>query len=158
MIVNGWTLLAHACFLDQIERLAAAVQTARARDPDGYRHNANTRLLAAIVKLATVDIPTDPAAARWRQGGTLGPDRRHWFRAKFAQGRFRLFFRFHSTERIIVHAWVNDTRTLRKRGARTDPYAVFATMLAAGHPPDDWTALKQAATAEAGRWERVVRE
>ncbi|MGQ0815981.1 MAG: type II toxin-antitoxin system YhaV family toxin [Gemmatimonadota bacterium] len=31
--------------------------------------------------------------------------------------------------------------TLRKRGARTDPYVVFRRTLEAGAPPDDWDAL-----------------
>jgi toxin YhaV len=43
--------------------------------------------------------------------------------------------------RVIVYAWVNDRNTLRKAGASTDPYAVFARMLANGNPPNDWPAL-----------------
>ena len=31
--------------------------------------------------------------------------------------------------------------TLRKAGAGSDPYAVFARVLASGNPPDDWPAL-----------------
>jgi toxin YhaV len=34
-----------------------------------------------------------------------------------------------------VYAWVNDERTLRKSGAKTDPCAVFRAMLEAGDPP-----------------------
>jgi toxin YhaV len=60
-------------------------------------------------------------------------------------GRFRLFFRYDSRSRLIVYAWVNDERTLRQRGAKTDPYEVFRRMLAAGNPPNDWAALLKAA-------------
>ncbi len=35
-------------------------------------------------------------------------------------------------------AWVNDEKTKRAYGSRTDAYAVFARMLKNGHPPDDW--------------------
>jgi toxin YhaV len=36
---------------------------------------------------------------------------------------------------VIVYAWVNDENTLRKAGSKTDPCAVFRTMLDAGNPP-----------------------
>lgn len=51
---------------------------------------------------------------------------------------------------MIVYAWVNDRDTLRKAGAKSDPYAVFARMLAAGNPPDDWPALLATAQAMEG--------
>ena len=66
-------------------------------------------------------------------------------RAKFGGNRFRLFFRADSRARVIVYAWVNDRDTLRKAGAGTDPYAVFARMLANANPPDGWPALLAAA-------------
>jgi len=34
-----------------------------------------------------------------------------------------------------------DLRTLRSAGNKTDPYTVFARMLAQGSPPDDWASL-----------------
>ena len=50
-------------------------------------------------------------------GNTLGPEHRHWRRAKFL-GRFRLFFRYSSKDRVIIYAWVNDQNTLLKAGGR----------------------------------------
>jgi toxin YhaV len=83
----------------------------------------------------------------------MGPAHRHWFRAKFGANRFRLFFRADSASRIIVYAWVNDRDTLRKARSASDPYAVFARMLARGNPPGDWATLAAAADtpAAAGR-------
>ena len=46
-----------------------------------------------------------------------------------------------AAERVIVYAWVNDERTLRSAGSKTDPYTVFARMLAQGDPPNDWASL-----------------
>lgn len=86
-------------------------------------------------------IPQDPGSERYRQGGTLGGGYKHWFRDKFGNGRFRVFFRFDSRAKIIVYAWVNDETTLRTCGAKSDAYAVFAAMLASGNPPDSRTAL-----------------
>jgi toxin YhaV len=67
------------------------------------------------------------------------------FRTKFGASRFRLFFRADSASRIVVYAWVNDRDTLRKSGAASDPYALFARMLAHGNSPDDWPTLLSAA-------------
>ena len=50
---------------------------------------------------------------------------------------------------MIVYAWVNDRNTLRKEGARTDPYRLFAAMLENGNPPDDWPSLLAAAETPA---------
>ena len=108
----------------------------------------DARLLAALRALVLERIPRDPLAAEFRQGNTLGRGRRHWFRAKFGGNRFRLFFRADSRAKVIVYAWVNDRGTLRKAGSSSDPYAVFAAMLAGGNPPDDWPALLAAAQAE----------
>jgi toxin YhaV len=52
-----------------------------------------------------------------------------------------LFFRYDSRAKIIVYAWVNDEKSLRTYGARTDAYAVFSKMLTNGNPPHDWDDL-----------------
>lgn len=144
LTVNGWTLYAHPLFLGQLEKLTLAVERAREKDPDGYASTANAKLLAALRKLMFEVIPIDPARPEFRQGGTLGPARKHWFRAKFGNGRFRLFFRYSTAAKIIILAWVNDSDTLRTYGAKTDAYAVFKTMLDKGNPPEDWDALLKA--------------
>lgn len=144
--VNGWQLFTHPLFLDQIEKLSDAVEKARAKDPRGWRKSANAKLLAALRQLVFETIPQDPTRPEYRQGGTLGNARKHWFRAKFGSGRFRLFFRYSSSAKVIVFAWVNDENTLRTYGAKSDAYAVFRKMLDGGNPPDDWAALIAAAS------------
>ena len=79
-------------------------------------------------------IPQDPSRAEYRQGKTLGTPYRHWRRARIGR-RLRLFFRYDSKAKVIVHAWMNDERTLRSSGSKADPYTVFAGMLAQGSPP-----------------------
>jgi len=145
MVVNGWTLLFHEAIIGQVKNLADAYTRVRKADPKNFRANANVRLFAAVAKLMLEAIPADPSRPEYRQGNTLGPEYRHWFRAKFF-GRFRLFFRYDSRARIIVYAWVNDERTLRQRGGRSDPYVVFRRMLESGHPPDEWKALVKSAS------------
>jgi toxin YhaV len=145
LVVNGWQIFAHPLFLDQIQKLTVAVERAKAKDPAGFQKTANAKVLAALRKLVFETIPSDPTRSEYRQGGTLGADRKHWFRAKFGGQRFRLFFRYNVAARIIVFAWVNDADTLRTYGSKTDACAVFRSMLANGAPPDDWDALLQGA-------------
>lgn len=112
MVVNGWSIYAHPIFLDQLEGLIAEVEERKRRDPKAWQKKNCTKRLAAIFKLVGQDIPADPGAPQFRQGGTLGDERKHWFRAKFFQ-RYRLFYRFKSDAKVIVLAWVNDDETLR---------------------------------------------
>ena len=140
LIVNGWTIFAHPLFLDTIETLIAQVAKLQKKDPKGYINKNATKRLAAINKLAFEVIPQNPARPEYRQGASLGNDRKHWFRAKFLQ-QYRIFFRYHKESKIIVYAWVNDENTKRAYGSDTDAYQVFQRMLKNGNPPDDWVNL-----------------
>ena len=128
LVINGWIILAHPYFIDQIESLVMEVESKNA-----------TKKLAAIHYLAFKKIPDDPSVAEYRQGVILGNDK-HWFRAKFFQ-QYRLFFRFHLNKKIIIYAWVNDDSTKRAYGSKTDAYAVFKKMLKNGNPPNTWDDL-----------------
>ena len=150
--INGWTIYAHPLFLDQLEAMIATVEKARKKDPVGYKRKRATKLLAAVLKVAFDDIPSDPTRDIYRQGGTLGDDYKHWFRAKFLQ-QFRLFFRYQQSAdaKIIILAWVNDNSTLRAYESANDAYAVFRKMLDRGNPPDTWKELLAAASQPAAK-------
>jgi toxin YhaV len=140
MQVEGWELFAHPLLLDQVERLMRAVEKERTKEPRAFQNSASFKVLAAVRQLMLETIPADPTRPEYRQGSTLGEERKHWFRARFGGQRFRLFFRFDSRARVIIYAWVNDTETLRTYGSKTDAYAVFRKMLEKGNPPDDQNA------------------
>jgi toxin YhaV len=148
-IANGWTLYEHPAFASQREKLQRAVENTRRKDPEGYPSSDDAKLLAAIARLTLELIPADPGAAQFRQGGTLGKARKHWFRAKFGNGRYRLFYQFNSRAKVIIYAWVNDESTLRTYGGKRDAYAVFRAMLDKGDPPDSWNDLAKAIGAGA---------
>jgi toxin YhaV len=147
VVVNGYHLLVWPAFAKRWRKLKTEVERLRVADPDNYRRTPAAKLLAAVRDATLRDIPQDPDADRYRQGITLGPEYRHWRRDKFFQ-RFRLFFRFSSRPAMIAYVWLNDESTLRKRGARTDAYAVFRAMLERGRPPTDWEDLMR----ECLRW------
>jgi toxin YhaV len=140
---HGWTLLFHDCVIEQLLKLRSAARRAQENNPEGFESNASVKLFRTLSQLMLDVVPGDPARDEYRQGNTLGPDHRHWRRARIGR-RFRLFFRYDSKAKVIVYAWVNDEQTLRSSGSKSDPYAVFEKMLGRGNPPDDWNALVQA--------------
>jgi toxin YhaV len=144
---HGWTLYQHPLFAQQLAALQSEVEGLKAKHPQSYTSKNATKRLAAIHTLVFDFIPQDPARDDYRQGQTLGSAYKHWFRAKFFQhypNQTRLFFRYHAASKIIVYAWVNDEGSLRAYESSDDAYRVFAKMLKAGNPPDDWAALVRA--------------
>jgi len=155
LVVNGWSIYAHPVFLQQVYTLIDAVEARKLKDPDTYKKKNCSKRLAAIFKLITETIPANPASSAFRQGKTLGVHRKHWYRAKFFQ-QYRLFFRFDSASKVIVLAWVNDEKSLRAYGKKSDAYAVFKGMLEDGNPPDDFDALLKAAKNNSARLSKAL--
>jgi len=140
MEAHGWRLFVHPLFLSQYDRLVHRVEKLASEDPENYRSHPAAKLLATIHHYILDAIPRDPNHAEFRHGNTLGPNNRHWFRAKF-HGRYRLFFRFSSEQKIIVYVWVNDEMSPRKSGSKMDPHERFKSMLKAGDPPASFDEL-----------------
>ena len=143
---SGWKFFVHPAFSETFDALVAEAARLRTADPEGYKQHPKTKLLKRNLDLIEVEIPRDPGAPEYSLGNTLGPEHRHWRRAKFL-GRFRLFFRYSSKDRVIIYAWVNDETMLRKAGGRNDPYTIFNGLLRKGRPPDGWNALIKEAAA-----------
>lgn len=137
----GWSLYTHALFDAQFQKLINAAETAQLKRLSTSVESGSEKLLKTLRYLVVEVIPQDPTRAEYRQGNALGSNRRHWFRAKFGNGRYRLFFRYNATTKVIIYAWVNDDATLRTYGSKTDAYAVFGKMLNSDNPPDDWAEL-----------------
>jgi toxin YhaV len=135
---HTWLLYQHAAFKEQLQRLINEVE--KIKDKALRDSHPKAKILKHISKLIEEEIPANPNDPRYLLGNTLGRNYRHWRRAKFLQ-RFRLFFRFSEKEKIIIYAWINDENSLRKVGARTDPYAIFLKRLRQGNPPDSWVDL-----------------
>lgn len=155
LVIHGWTVFSHPLFLVQIEALAQQVEMLKLKDPAGYVKKNASKRLAAIAKLAFDVIPQNPTRPEYRQGGTLGNDHKHWFRAKFFQ-QYRLFFRYHATSKVIVYAWVNAEDSKRAYESSDDAYRVFRKMLESGHPPDDWGQLLGEARKESQRLQEML--
>jgi toxin YhaV len=133
-------LVGHPAFLGPYSALFHDVEDLFREDELAHQEHPKAKLLARINKLVLEEIPRDPNAPEFKLGNTISKDHKHWKRAKFL-GRFRLFFRFSSSSRIIIYAWVNDENTLRKAGSHADVYSVFQKRLKSGDPPDSWDDL-----------------
>jgi toxin YhaV len=155
LVINGWQIFAHPLLLEQLEKLIRTVETAKEKSPESYKGLASTKVLAALFRLMFNTIPDDPTRSEYRQGSTLGVGKKHWFRAKFGGQRFRLFFRYSSSSKVIIYAWVNDAETLRTYASKTDAYVVFASMLESGNPPDSFDDLLVAARTGAAPLRRL---
>jgi len=68
LICNGWTILVHPLFTDQLNELTNQVEKLKKKDSTSYINNAATKRLAAIHKLAFDVIPKDPTLSIYRQG------------------------------------------------------------------------------------------
>ena len=106
LTVNGWSIYAHPLFLDQLDALITQVEALRRARSAGMAGRKNaTKRLAAIFRLAREVIPADPGSPAFRQGDSLGPARRHWFRAKVLPAIPPVLPLRHGGG-IIVIAWV----------------------------------------------------
>ena len=71
MSVHGWAVLCHSLFLDQMERLVAAVEVEQSRNPKAPP-SGNVKLLGHLLDLAFDKIPAEPGNPAFRHGGTPG--------------------------------------------------------------------------------------
>lgn len=149
MEINGWSLFAHAIFIDDVYALLDEVEALVQADVHAAVGSPSYALLKCVMTSVKVRVPANPGHRDFLLGNTLGRGNRHWHRVKKGMpNRYRLFFQYQSTSpKSVTYAWFNDGDTLRKAGSKTDCYAVFKRHVATGRIPSDYATLK-AASAE----------
>jgi toxin YhaV len=75
-------------------------------------------------------IPADPNAPDFRLRGELKLFRR--LKGRGLPDRYRLFYVFSSTLRVIIMLYLNDESSLQQEGGRNDPYARFTALVRQG--------------------------
>jgi len=134
-----WRILFHPIFRERYESLRAAARDVGLRLPkDKARRHPTVKLFAAVNRFLSDVIVVDPNAPDFRLVGTLSK-----FRRAHGYGlpdRYRLFWTFSTSQRIIIVLYVNDQETLRKSAGRTDPYAVFTRLVERGEIGADFEA------------------
>lgn len=145
MVVNGWRLFYFKLFAEILTSLENEVRAIAEKNPEDFEHHPKTKLLADVFKSITEDVPANPMDRKFMLGKTLGKQYADWRRVKRGlPNRYRLFFRFTSTQKSVIYAWLNDENTLRKEGSKNDVYTVFARMLANGSMPNSIDELLKA--------------
>lgn len=147
LVINGWKILVWSDFRTRWVALRKLVEELRQQNPGGYQNTQAAKFLKTLSEIVLEEVPSNPAGRAYLHGKSLGKTGSDWRRVKFG-GRFRLFFRFNTEHKTIIYAWLNDPDTLRKAGARTDPYTVFHAMLVRGEPPPGWDEL----SAQCDEW------
>jgi len=138
-----WKRRYYILFYKRLKELYAYTLKLKEQDPENYHHNAIAKLFAHVIK-AIESISQDPTDSRYILGKSLGPKHKDWRRDKHdVPPRYRLFFKFFSSEKEIIFAWLNDAQTLRKEGSKSDPYVLFKRMLDRYEVPSDKEKLKE---------------
>lgn len=117
----------HPQFRQRFDALVIAAAKAERR---GRTDHPDAKLLAAVVRLVETVVPADPDHPDFRLRGGLSRFRRA--KGRGLPSRYRLFWVFSSRARAIVFLYLNDATSLRKAGARSDPYERFSAMLRRG--------------------------
>ena len=128
-------------FEQRIVLLIARVKWLKKHQEGTYKAHPDFKLLQGAWRVMR-ESRGNPTHARYKLGNTLGTQNRHWRRCKEGlPPRYRLFFRFSSSDRVCVYAWLNDESTLRKAGSKTDVYAAFKHLLDKGLVPQEFAEL-----------------
>lgn len=137
--VNGWKLLYHPVFGDRYAQLRARARELKASLPAGeFPTHPDVKLVAAIRRVVLEIIPEDPNRPDFWLGADLAAFRR--VKGYGLPDRYRLYYVFSSTARTVIVLYLNDSASLRKDDAKTDPYRVFARLVSSGSLGKDFDA------------------
>ena len=118
---HGWEIWFGELFDARWRALREQVKHLKATlDAKAFQAHPDAKRFAALVNIVHEVVPSDPAAPQFLLGNTLGAEHRGWRRVK-GNGlpeRMRLFFKFSVARKVIVFAWLNDQRSLRKPGGK----------------------------------------
>lgn len=146
--INGWLVLLHPIFEQRYRSLLANVRRLNNElaSEEAYRQHPTVKLTAAVRRLVLEIVPQNPNARDF----LLTRPPQHFRRAKKKglSPRYRLFWVASVEASTIIFLYLNDEATLRKEGARTDPYAIFKRLVERGEIGADFQANLAAFTEE----------
>ena len=137
LVVNGWTLLYHPVFGDRYVALRDQARALkRELDDESWSRHPTTKLVAGVRKLVMDVIPQDPLAPAYHPRGDL----KDFYHASGLglPKRYRLIWVASRQARAVIYLYLNDETTLRKEGARSDPYVQFQAMVRRGEFGSDF--------------------
>lgn len=142
-----WEKLWHPIFEEKYLALLTLVEREIENDPEHFYDSKIYKFFECVTDCIENRIFIDPKSSEFVLGNTLGKTNRDWRRAKKGMpNRYRLFFKYSTSNKSIVLAWFNDEKTLRKANSKTDVYEVFKKMLAQGILPSNMQDLINASS------------
>jgi len=142
LIQNGWKLLYHPVFGDRYAELRERVRVLKKLGNADFARQPDVKLVAAVRRAVLEIVPQDPNRPDFWLKDDLAKFRR--VKGYGLPDRYRLFYAFSEREKVIIVLYLNETATLRKDNAKTDPYEVFKNMVRSGRVGSDFEAnLKQ---------------
>ena len=129
--VKGWKLLYHPIFGDHYIALRNEVRELREKlTPAEFARHPQVKLVAAIRRAITEIIPDNPNRPDFWLSANLSRFRR--VKGYGIPDRYRLYYVFSERAKTVIVLYLNDSSSLRKQGAKTDPYAIFADLVKSG--------------------------
>lgn len=137
-----WNKFWHPCFENRYLHLLNIVEDLSIKDPDNFYNHPHYKFFESVTDCIENRIFINPDNREFRLGNTLGRNNKRWRRAKNGMPqRYRLFFRFSSAKEEIILAWLNDEKSIRRAGSKSDVYEVFKRLLASGRIPNTYDEL-----------------
>lgn len=137
-----WNKLWHPCFEQRYLGLLKRAEELSIKHPDTFYNHLDYKFFESVTDCIENRIFIDPENIEFRLGNTLGKNNKSWRRVKRGMpDRYRLFFKFSTSNNEIVLAWLNDERSIRKAGSKNDVYEVFKKLLASGKIPNSYSEL-----------------
>jgi len=125
---HGWTVLFTEPFLSAYGDLSARARRLKGElSEEEYVRHPDVKLFLTLRELTRDVIPSDPHHADYRLHGDLSKFRRT--KGRGLPRRYRLFWVFSDQLKVIIFLYLNDGRSLRKEGDRSDPYRLFSGMV-----------------------------
>ncbi len=139
---NNYLLKAHEIFFQRTVELNNEVKALSKRlSPDELREHETVKFAHKVYKATLETIPEHPDHPAYR----LHADLKKYRRYKQGLGRYRLFFAFSTTPKIILYLYLNDRASLRKEGDKNDPYERFRRFVRQGRVSHDPLEMKKRA-------------
>lgn len=133
-IKNSYVLKTHEIFFQRTVELNNEVKALRRKlSGEKLKQHETVKLANRVYKATLETIPENPDHPAYRLKGDLKKYRRY----KQGLGRYRLFFAFSNTPKLILYLYLNDRASLRKEGDKNDPYERFRNFVRQGRVSHD---------------------